>query len=131
VRPSLAATLPVFEKYQQLVHRHAPSFIRHVLDGFRQHTLSAVQAAARLGLSPTFLMWFGAGREEQPIHEIQAGDLELWIDNQVMTEGWGFSTKRTYMLLFSSLWSVAIAKGWARLNIVDRLEPVGKITVKP
>jgi hypothetical protein len=43
------------EKYQQLIHRHAPSFIRHVLDAFRQHTLSAGQAAAQLGLSPSRL----------------------------------------------------------------------------
>jgi hypothetical protein len=55
VRPSPAATLHVFEKYQQLTHRHAPSFIRHVLDAFRQHTRSAVQAAAQLGLSPSRL----------------------------------------------------------------------------
>ncbi len=47
--------LHVFEKHQQLIHRHAPSFIRHVLDTFRQHTLSAVQAAAQLGLSPSRL----------------------------------------------------------------------------
>ena len=45
----------VLEKYQQLTHRHAPSFIRHVLDAFRQHTRTAVQAAAQLGLSPSRL----------------------------------------------------------------------------
>jgi hypothetical protein len=55
VWPRPAATLRVFEKYQQLTHRHAPSFIRHVLDTFRQHTCSAVQAAAQLGLSPSRL----------------------------------------------------------------------------
>ena len=43
------------EKYQQLSHRHAPSFIRHVLDAFRQHTLTANQAAEQLGLSPSRL----------------------------------------------------------------------------
>ena len=43
------------EKYQQLSHRHAPSFIRHVLDAFRQHTLSAGQAAEQLSLSPSRL----------------------------------------------------------------------------
>ena len=51
VRPGPAAILCVFEKHQQLRHRHAPSFIRHVLDSFRQHTLSAAQAAAQLSLS--------------------------------------------------------------------------------
>jgi hypothetical protein len=55
VRPGPAATLRVFEKHQQLIHRHAPAFIRHVLDSFRQHTLSAVQAAAELSLSPSRL----------------------------------------------------------------------------
>ena len=55
MRPGRAATLRVFEKHQQLLHRHAPAFIRHVLDSFRQHTLSAAQAAAQLGLSPSRL----------------------------------------------------------------------------
>ena len=55
MRPSLAVTLHVFEKHQQLHHRHAPSFIRHGLDTFRQHKLSAVHAAAQLSLSPNRL----------------------------------------------------------------------------
>ena len=41
----------VLEKYQQLIHRHAPSFIRHVLEAFRQHTVTATQATHQLGLS--------------------------------------------------------------------------------
>ena len=55
VRPRPAAILCVFEKHQQLLHRHAPSFIRHVLDAFRQRTLSATAAAEQLGLSPSRL----------------------------------------------------------------------------
>ena len=51
VRPWPAATLRAFEKHQQLIHRHAPSFVRHILDSFRQHSLSAAQAAEQLGLS--------------------------------------------------------------------------------
>ena len=43
--------LRVFEKHQQLIHRHAPSFIRHVLERFRQHALDAPQAQSELGLS--------------------------------------------------------------------------------
>ena len=39
------------EKYQQLFKRHAPSFIRHILASFRQHALTAAQAAEQLGLS--------------------------------------------------------------------------------
>jgi len=33
-------------------------------------------------------------------------------------------------LLFSSLWAVAVAKGWCSLNITERLEPIGKIPVE-
>ena len=50
-----ARILPVFEKHQQLLHRHAPSFIRHVLESFRQHTLTATEAANQLSLSPSRL----------------------------------------------------------------------------
>ena len=39
------------EKYQQLAHRHAPSFIRHVLDSARDHSLTVTEAAHQLGLS--------------------------------------------------------------------------------
>jgi hypothetical protein len=48
---TLARNLSVFEKHQQLVHRHAPTFIRHVLERFRLHTLDAAQATDQLGLS--------------------------------------------------------------------------------
>jgi len=41
----------VFEKHQQLIHRHAPAFIRHVFERFRLHTLDAAQATDQLGLS--------------------------------------------------------------------------------
>ncbi len=67
------------------------------------------------------LMKFGAGREKQNIHEILPGDLEQWLDSHAH---WSKSSRRTNMLRFSSLWEVAIAKGWCTLNIVDRLEPV-------
>jgi hypothetical protein len=70
------------------------------------------------------LMKFGKGREKQPIHEIRAAELEAYIDSQ---KTWGLSSKRTNMSLFSSLWNVAIAKGWCSQNIVGRLEPVGKL----
>jgi len=39
------------EKYQQLSHRHASAFIRHVLNAFRQLKLTASAAASQLGLS--------------------------------------------------------------------------------
>ena len=47
----LARILSAFEKHQQLLHRQAPTFIRDVLESFRQHTLTATQAADQLGLS--------------------------------------------------------------------------------
>ena len=55
VPPGPAAILCVFEKHQQLIHRHAPAFIRHVLETFRQGALTATQAARQLSLSPSRL----------------------------------------------------------------------------
>ena len=43
--------LRAFEKYQQLIHRHAPTFIRHVLEHFRRRSLSTAQATSQLGIS--------------------------------------------------------------------------------
>lgn len=40
------------EIHPQLTHRHAPTFFRRVLDGFRQQSLTATQPAAQLKLSP-------------------------------------------------------------------------------
>jgi hypothetical protein len=81
------------------------------------------------------LMKFGKGQEDRLIHEILPSELEKYIDAQkIQKRGkdfgkpWGLSTRRTNMALFSSLWKVAIAKGWAKVNIVDRLEPVGEIS---
>jgi len=54
-QPAAGVILRVFEKHQQLFHRHAPAFIRHVLDAFRQHSLTANEAAEQLGLSPSRL----------------------------------------------------------------------------
>ena len=45
-----ARLLRVIEKDRQLIQRHAPTFIRPVLEGFRQHTLNAAQATVQLGL---------------------------------------------------------------------------------
>lgn len=46
----MGGTYPL-ENYQQLSHRHAPAFIRHVLAAFRQQSLTATAAAQQLGLS--------------------------------------------------------------------------------
>ena len=47
------AELMLLKSTQQLSHRHAPSFIRHVLASFRQHSVTAAEAAKQLGLSPS------------------------------------------------------------------------------
>jgi hypothetical protein len=47
------------EKYQQLLHRHAPSFIRHVLEGFRKEKLTATEAAEQLEISRSRLYALG------------------------------------------------------------------------
>ena len=57
-----ARILRVFEKHQQLIHRHAPSFIRHVLEGFRTRILNAAQACDQLGLSPSRLYALSTAR---------------------------------------------------------------------
>jgi hypothetical protein len=69
----LARILRAFEKHQQLIHRHAPSFIRHVLERFRQHTLNAAQATGQLGLSRSRLYALATAcntaraRKQQPL----------------------------------------------------------------
>jgi hypothetical protein len=55
MRTRTAGSLFAFEKHQQLIHRHAPSFIRDVPDRFRQRALTADQATDQLGISPSRL----------------------------------------------------------------------------
>jgi hypothetical protein len=69
----VARSLCVFEKHQQLIHRHAPSFIRHVLERFRQQTLDPAQATSQLGLSRSRLYALATAyntaraRKQQPL----------------------------------------------------------------
>ena len=51
VRAGPAATLHVFEKHQQLFHRHAPAFIRHVLDSFMAYLPKSTDADVRTRLA--------------------------------------------------------------------------------
>jgi hypothetical protein len=70
----------------------------------------------------SLLRKFGVGRERQNIHEISHDDLELWVASQ---KGWkSASSKKTNTSIFSSLWEVAVSKGWCSQNICDRLEPI-------
>lgn len=107
-----------------------PMAFEKVVDEFKQRKLKAGRTQRYVKNTGAFLMRFGAGREQQPIHEITPSDLESWLGAQAEQKNWGLATRKTYHTLFSSLWTVAMAKGWASANIVDRLEPVGKIPVK-
>jgi hypothetical protein len=102
-----------------------------VVAEFRKRKLAVGKTAHYVNEVADLFMKFGAGREKQPIHEILPSDLETWIKAQETKahKPWGLSSKRTNQGRFSSLWSVAKAKGWCSLNIVERLEPVGKIGV--
>ena len=88
-----------------------------VVAEWKRRKLAAGKTDRYVDEAAATLMKFGAGRQRQNIHEIAAPDLEAWIDSQ---KDWGLSSKRTNQSLFSSLWEVAIAKGWASRNIVDR-----------
>lgn len=79
------------------------------------------------------LMRFALGQEKRPIHEFRPEELSKWMSAQTVRKKgpdfgkpWGKSTKRTWMSLFHGLWDVAVKMGWASVNIVDRLEPIGK-----
>jgi len=102
-----------------------------VVAEFKKRKLAAGKSQRYVDEVVDMLMKFGKGREKQLIHEIAASELEGWIKVQRSPAGklWSLSTKRTSQGRFSSLWEVAKAKGWCSLNIVDRLEPVGKIGV--
>lgn len=80
-----ASSLCAFEKHQQLIHRHAPSFISHVLDSFRQRHLSATQAAEQLGLSCSRLYALSTDDFRARAHKQAAFSwlLVFWLDSRV------------------------------------------------
>ncbi len=109
-----------------------PMAYEDVVAEFKRRKLAAGKTQRYVDEVADLFMRFGEGRERQPIHEIQPAELEDWIKVQKKTrteQPWSLNTKRTNQGRFSSLWEVAIAKGWCSLNIVDRLEPIGKIGV--
>jgi integrase len=124
----------VWEDYQRWsVEAHKQSVETPIayslaIEEFKRRKLAAGNTERYVNNTCDVLMKFGQGREEQNIHEILPAELERWLDNEAETREWSGSTKHTYILLFSSLWSVAKDKGWATLNITDRLEPVKVIT---
>ena len=68
----MASVISVYQKHQQLLHRHGPSFIRHVLKAFQQHTLTATEAADQLDISPSRLYAlagdYGHARAQKQAH---------------------------------------------------------------
>jgi hypothetical protein len=70
---------------------------------------------------------FGEGREKQLIAEIMPDEVDEWINSH---KDWSLSTKRTQRGRFSSLWSVAVDKGWCSYNVVDRLDPINVLGTK-
>src|SRR5208282_2174785 len=111
-----------------------PKAYQEVVAEWKKRKLGAGKSERYVYHAGQDLMRFGAGQENRPIHEIPSGQLEDWIAKQKIQKNgkdfgkpWGLSTKRTWMSLFSSLWECAIAKGWAKTNIVDRLEPIGNL----
>jgi hypothetical protein len=63
------------------------------------------------------------------MHEIILDELEGWFTKMTKEEEWGPSRIQTYQLVFSSLWSVCMDKGWVTFNLADRLEPIKNIVV--
>lgn len=127
---SSGLTLPrVWEDHQRWRKENSqttatPKPYEEVVTEWKKRKLGAGKTIRYTENTADVLMRFGAGRERQNIHEITPPELESWFQAETEQNDWSLSTKRTYMLLFSSLWSVAVAKGWCTLNIIDRLEPV-------
>jgi integrase len=97
------------------------------VDAFKQRKREAGKTKRYIRDAVGILEKFGQGREKQNIHEIMPTELEAWINehkNPNTGKKWGLSSKKTVHALFSSLWQVAVAKGWCSMNIVDRLEPI-------
>jgi len=101
------------------------------VDAWKERKLAAGKSKDYVEEAAALLMRFGKGREEQNIHEITAAELQAWLNAQMKpahggppTGTLGLSSKKTNTSLFSSLWEVAVAMGWASINIVDRLEPI-------
>jgi len=122
-------------KQQQEASTIVPQAYEDVVTEWKRRKLAAGLSERYVYHAAVDLMKFCKGQERRNIHEIRADELEKYIDSQkIQKRGkdfgkpWGKSTRRTNMSLFSGLWECAIAKGWASLNIVDRLEPVGKLS---
>jgi integrase len=95
------------------------------VEAFRERKLAAGGDERYVHDTCVLLLRFAEGQTKRPIHEFRADELETWINVQ----DWGKKTKKSNLGRFSSLWKVAVDKGWASQNSVDKLEPVGRIGV--
>lgn len=118
-----------FKKQKEAINKQTVVSSKEFADvvaEFRKRKLAAGKTAKYVKDTGDFFLKFGAGREQRLIHEILPDELEQWLEDRAKSKNWSLSTKRAYSLAFSNLWEVAIAKGWATVNIVDRLEPIKK-----
>jgi hypothetical protein len=82
-------TLPevwtLFRRQKEAIAKQAtltPKGFEDVVAEFRKRKLAAGKSAKYVKDTGDFFMKFGAGRDEQSIHEISAEDLEKLIDDQ-------------------------------------------------
>jgi hypothetical protein len=92
---------------------------------FRDRKLAAGRDRRYIEETCDLLMRFGTGRDKKLISNITVDELQTWINAQK----WGPHAKKANIGRFSSLWKVAVDMGWVSVNIVERLEPVGKLRV--
>jgi len=140
VRKAGLTMTKVWEDYQEAKKETDANAVKtecayeDVVTEWKKRKLNAGKSERYVYHAGVDLMKFAKGQERRPINKIRAQELGKWIDAQkIQKRGkdfgkpWGLSTRRTNMALFSSLWKVAIACDWATINIVEKLEPVGKL----
>ena len=124
-------TLPhVWAEFQRLRQAaqavETPCKYSDAVEEWGRTKLAAGKGERYVKAGKSLLLKFAEGRTEQWIHEFRSEELEQWLNEQTKERGWSLSTKQTYQLMFSSLWSVAKRKKWATQNIVDFLEPISR-----
>src|SRR5581483_9707324 len=125
-KTSLGTVWEEWKKFKRETNSTAvtPTAYEDAVDEFKKRKLSAGKSQRYVDETAQLLVKFGQGRERQNIHEIAPAALENWLAEKAKEREWSVSSKKTNQSLFSSLWDVAIDKGWASLNICDRLEQI-------
>jgi integrase/recombinase XerD len=94
------------------------------VDEWHRRKEVAGKSARYLRDASSMMMKLAKGKEKQMIHEFTSKDVEEFLDAH---PEWSKSSRRTNMSIFSGLWDTAVKKGWCSINVVDSLDPVGKI----